>query len=133
MDSKFVFLAASILFVSGCISSPESSENLFNNESDTISPIMPEQSPKAAAQKYVERTYHNTQTVIFSEFSYVVQNISDIEALVNIKFKRVLQTPNYDLIRIMEQTVTAEKRNGVWVVTDTPNARIVSETYDYKR
>lgn len=88
--------------------------------------------PENAAREYVAQTYFNTERVMYSDFAYSENIINSTTAEVTIRFKRVLDAPEYVLTRQMEQIVTTEKKGGAWVAADTPNARIALETYEYK-
>jgi len=60
---------------------------------------------------------------------YTVSDTTESASNVTIRFKRVTEAPSYNLKRMMEQKIEVGKSGDAWVVTDTPPARIVSESY----
>ena len=126
----FTLVLIPALLIAGCV---EEGSPAAPGGSDNSAVQPPQQqataTPETAAASYASKTYFSTETTTYSGFSFSTRTLNDNTTEVTIRFTQTVKAPAYTLNRIMEQTVTAEKSGSDWMVTDTPPARIVSQSY----
>ncbi len=119
---RYTLLLILVLIAAGCVGQ----DTLNNTDGNTYEESY---TPEAAARKHAADTYFNRDYAVYKDFSYFTELLDGTTAEVTIRVNNIVNAPSYNLTRIIEQTVTTKKSGDIWVVTSTPPATIIFESY----